>query len=142
MGGDYVVKQISPEVEGAGNTALILEIIFGIFGLLGIGHVYTNRTALGIGLMVGWWIYIVIAATISSLTLGIAACIFVPLSLVIPIISGVQARTYARQNVETGNWGSVAKVAGGGCLLVVLSIVLIFVIFGGLAALFSLAGSY
>lgn len=141
MGDDYVVKQISPEVEGAGNTALILEIVFGIFGLLGIGHVYTNRTALGIGLMVGWWIYIVIAAAISSLTLGFAACIFVPLSIAIPIISGVQARTYARQNVETGNWGSVAKVAGGGCLLVVLSIVLIFFVFGGLAALFSLAGS-
>jgi hypothetical protein len=46
----YVTKQLSPEVEGAATTSLWLEIIFGIFSLLGIGHVYSGRTALG-----GWY---------------------------------------------------------------------------------------
>lgn len=49
----YVVRQSSPETEGAATTALWLEIIFGLFSLLGIGHVYSGRTALGIALMIG-----------------------------------------------------------------------------------------
>jgi hypothetical protein len=36
----YYTKQISPETEGASTTALWLEIVFGLFSLLGIGHVY------------------------------------------------------------------------------------------------------
>lgn len=138
MDSQYVVKQISPDVEGAGTIALILEIIFGFFGLLGIGHVYTNRIAVGIVLMVVWWVFLGIAAGISSATLGIGLCLFVPIYLVVPIISGIQARTYARRQGEVGNWGSVAMVAGGGCLLLVIgSIALSFLFFGGLAALSS-----
>jgi hypothetical protein len=49
----YIIKQLNPETEGAGATALWLEIIFGIFSLLGIGHVYSGRKLLGIILMVG-----------------------------------------------------------------------------------------
>ena len=74
----YVVSQVSPETEGAATTALWLEIIFGLFSLLGVGHIYTGRIALGIILMIGWWLYIVFAAFVSAITLGIAACLFGP----------------------------------------------------------------
>ena len=137
MGEQYVVKETSPEVEGASNIALVLEIVFGLFGLLGIGHVYTNRIAVGIGLLIGWWIYIIVAVFIGSLTLGFGFCLFVPIYIAVPIISGIQARTYAKSAGETGNWGVVAGVAGGGCLIVILINVLFFVVLGGIAALFS-----
>jgi uncharacterized membrane protein YiaA len=119
----YVVRQVSPETEGAATTSLWLEIIFGIFALLGIGHVYSGRKLLGIALMVGWWIYIAFAGFISTITLGLGACIFVPIYFAVPIISGIQARTYTQKIGGKGSWQSVAAVAGGGCLFVILIIV-------------------
>ena len=124
------------DVEGASNIAAILEIVFGFFGLLGIGHVYTGRLLLGVVLMVAWWIYISLAAFISSLTLGIAACVFIPLGIAVPIISGIQARSYIRRTEGRGNWGKVAVVAGGGCLVVIV-IVVLFVVLGVGASLLS-----
>jgi hypothetical protein len=129
------VKQVSPETEGAATTALVLEIVFGLFSLLGIGHVYGGRTVLGIALMIGWWAFIGVAGFASTITLGIAACLFIPLFIAVPIISGIQARTYLKTQEGTGSWQSVALVAGGGCLLVIVSIVLIFVFVIGLGAL-------
>lgn len=122
----YVVRQSSPETEGAATTALWLEIIFGLFSLLGIGHVYSGRTALGIALMIGWWVYIAIATVISIITLGFGACLFAPLYLAVPIISGVQARTYTQRVGGQGSWQSVGLVAGGGCLLVILLFAALF----------------
>jgi hypothetical protein len=132
----YVVRQSSPETEGAATTAMWLEIIFGIFSLLGIGHVYSGRTVLGIALMIGWWAYIAVATFISLITLGFGACLFVPLYFAVPIISGIQARTYTQKIGGKGSWQSVGLVAGGGCLLVILSIVALFA-FGILTSMLS-----
>lgn len=119
----YVIRQTSPETEGAATTALWLEIIFGIFSLLGIGHVYSGRTLLGIALMVGWWFYIAVAGIISVVTLGLGACVFIPIYFAVPIISGIQARTYTQKIGGKGSWKSVALVGGGGCLVVIIIIV-------------------
>jgi hypothetical protein len=124
----YVVRQASPETEGAATTALWLEIIFGIFSLLGIGHVYSGRTLLGIILMVGWWIYITVAVFLSTITLGFGACLFVPIYFAVPIISGIQARTYIQKSNGKGSWLSVALVGGGGCLLVIITIIVLVVL--------------
>jgi hypothetical protein len=128
-----LVKQASPETEGAATTSLWLEIIFGIFSLLGVGHVYSGRTLIGILLMVGWWIYIAVAGFLSTITLGIGACVFVPIYFAVPIISGIQARTYTLKTEGKGNWTHVAFVAGGGCLLVLIAIAVLAVL-GILAA--------
>ena len=96
----YIANQASPETEGAAATAMWLETIFGFFSLLGIGHVYTGRVGLGVGLTILWWIYIAISWVVSTMTLGFAACLFVPLFIAIPIISGIQARTYMRKKAE------------------------------------------
>ncbi len=117
----YLVRQVSPETEGAATTALWLEIIFGIFSLLGIGHVYSGRTWLGIALMLGWWIYIGVATFFSTITLGFGACLFVPIYFAVPIISGIQARTYTQKISGKGNWLPVALVGGGGCLVVIIA---------------------
>lgn len=136
MSEQQVFKQLSPEVEGAGNIALVLEMIFGWFGLLGIGHVFTGRIALGIALLVGWWLFFGISAFLATITFGLALCILLPIWLAAPVISGIQARSYARQAAETGNWGSVAVVGGFGCLLAVIVSAgfLILFVFAGLAA--------
>jgi hypothetical protein len=134
----YLVNQVSPESEGAATTALWLEIIFGIFSLLGVGHVYSGRTWLGIALMVGWWVYIAVAGFLSTITLGLGACLFVPLYIAVPIISGIQARTYMQKTNGKGHWLPVGLVAGGGCILMIAVVVVVT-----LAALgiFAIAGS-
>ncbi|HAY83823.1 MAG TPA: hypothetical protein DCY42_02555 [Chloroflexi bacterium] len=128
----------SQETQTAGNTAMILEIVFGLFGQLGIGHVYTGRLGLGIGLLLGWWIYIAVATTITTATVGFAGCIFVPIGIIVPIISGLQAKKHMLEKGGDGDWGKVAIVGIGGCLtFIILSAIVIFVIFGGLAAFWS-----
>ena len=118
----YLVKQVSPETEGAATTSLWLEIIFGLFSLLGLGHVYSGRTWLGIALMIGWWIYIAIASFFSTITAGLGLCLFVPIYIAVPIISGIQARMYTQKTAAKGNWLNTVLVGGGGCLLVVVFI--------------------
>ena len=85
--------------------------------------------------MIGWWLFIVLGGFIFTVTLGIAACLFVPLYFAVPIISGIQAHTYIQKTGGTGNWSSVAAAAGGGCLLVIVAIVLVVVFIIGLGVL-------
>lgn len=134
-------QPVSPEVQAAATTALILEIVFGLFSLFGIGHVYSGRLGLGLALMVGWWVYIAAAGFISALTGGLAGCLAVPIYIAAPIISGLQASAHVKRSQATGSWKSVGLVAGVGCLVVVgLICALTFfgvISLGFLSALFS-----
>ena len=82
--------------------------------------------------MFGWWIYIGAAATIISITVGLAGCVLGPLYLAVPIISGIQARTYMKKRGGTGSWLPVGLIAGGGCLLSIAAIVIFIFVLGGL----------
>lgn len=42
----------SVEVASAATTALILEILFGLIGVLGVGHAYGRRLGLAIVLFI------------------------------------------------------------------------------------------
>ena len=134
-------QPIPSDVQAAATTSLILEIIFGFFGLLGIGHVYSGRTPLGIALMAGWWVYLIIAGIVSSVTAGLGACLFIPIYLAVPILSGIQASAYAKRAQSTGSWESVAVAGGIGCLAVVTVCLLSIFALGGLAFLSSLLQS-
>jgi hypothetical protein len=125
-----VIRQASPETEGAATTSLWLEIIFGLFSLLGLGHVYSGRTLLGIGLMLGWWVYIIVAGFLSAITAGFGLCLFIPIYIAVPIFSGIQARTYVHKTGGKGNWKNVALVGGGGCLVIILVAVGILLLVG------------
>ena len=116
----YIMSQTSPETEGAATTALWLEIIFGFFGFLGVGHTYGGRTLLGISLMGAWWVYIVIESFAATFTVGLSLCLTIPLHIAVPIISGIQARTQIKKVNGTGNWPPVGMVVGGGCLSLIL----------------------
>lgn len=134
-------ETFSPEVQAAATTSLILEILFGLFSLLGVGHVYSGRLGLGLALMVGWWVYLAIAGVGSTLTGGLAGCVFVPIYLAAPIISGLQASAYVKKTHATGSWKTVALVAGAGCLIIAGTICLLsflgVISLGFLTALFS-----
>jgi hypothetical protein len=136
----YASQPLPPDVQGASTTALWLEIIFGLFGLLGVGHAYAGRLLIGALLLFGWWVFIGLGAFITSLTFGIAACVFGPLFIAGPIVSGIQARTYVQREYCTGSWTSVIGLAGGGCILmIVVIVILVFVVGIGIFSLEALS---
>jgi hypothetical protein len=68
------------------NTAFLLEIILGFFGLLGIGYMYAGRTNDGVIRLIVWFAYDVLATCMIALLLSVIvglACI--PIQLIIQI---------------------------------------------------------
>jgi len=82
------------------GIAMVLEIVGGLFGLFGIGWIYSGNTAVGVMLLAGgifWIIIIIIAAAISAA----AACFCtVPLSLVVTAVSSFSLFNYTKQHPE------------------------------------------
>ena len=113
------------EVQAASTTSLILEAVFGLSGILGLGHMYSGRVARGIGLMVFWWIYIAIAVFLSSITAGLAAFLLGPIYVAFPLLSGVNASAYVKKTQATVSWTPVLIGGVGGCLLLLAFICLL-----------------
>jgi len=68
------------------NSAFLLELIGGFFGLLGIGHMYVGQTNDGILRLVLWLAYTAIAWVIIALTSGIfIGLLCIPAQLLIQI---------------------------------------------------------
>jgi hypothetical protein len=87
---------IAANTEARAKNALLLETIAGYIGFLGLGHIYAGRALLGIGLMVGWWIGLMIIAGIAAT--GVGLLIALPAFFGIPYFSGTRARDYIRTN--------------------------------------------
>jgi TM2 domain-containing membrane protein YozV len=81
--GATVTSQRDPQ------TAMILEIIAGLFGFLGIGHFYAGRTNVGLGLLIGWWVFLGIEVVLMAFVIGLC---LLPLNLIVPIVSGMWVR--------------------------------------------------
>ena len=72
------------------NTAFIIELIGGFFGLLGIGYLYAGKTQDGILRLVIWLIYNVIVWTgILALSAIIIGVVCIPLQLVVQIAAPI-----------------------------------------------------
>lgn len=127
---DLEALKAQRRADDKGTNALILEILFGIFGILGVGHIYASRVGVGLALMVGYWVYGFIAFLITSVTVGFAACLFLPLSLAIVIFSGIKARDYLRQYGDTVETGKMLLFVGGGCLGLLVILFLISTLIG------------
>ena len=86
--------RISDALENRARNAMIIEIIGGLFGLLGIGHIYGGNTNMGILLLIGWLVGGVILVML-ALT-GFGVCLAVPIWVAVPVFSGIKARDYVR----------------------------------------------
>ena len=78
------------------NIAMLIEIVLGIFGFLGVGHILAGRVVPGIVMLVSWWIAIALGWTvgvvIAVLTLGLGLCLAPIFWLGVPIASGIWLR--------------------------------------------------
>ena len=114
------------------TLAMIIEAVFGFFGLLGIGWMYVGSIGRGILLMLGMWVFIAVESFLGAITGGLAMCLFVPLHLVILAFSAIKVRDHVRQTDAQGS-GVVIIVAIialiGFCvtIFIVVPIILAFV---------------
>lgn len=78
--GKATTREVDP------NTAFLIELIGGFFGLLGIGYIYVGRTNDGVLRLVLWILYDIVAFVIISLLLAvIVGFVCIPVQLVIQI---------------------------------------------------------
>jgi hypothetical protein len=122
------------ELERVASNTRILEIIFGLFGGFGIGWLYAGNYGMAITLLIFSVLYSVIGWSTITLTAGICACIFIPISLAIAFLSGNNARAWAMKNRAQG---SILRVIGGIVALAVIVIILITTIGAAIAGIVS-----
>lgn len=80
-------------------VALLLELIGGFFGFLGIGWIYAGRPALGVALLVSYWLLDWIIGLILAVgTLGAWCCVWPAQNLLFGALSGY----LAYRSVEQG----------------------------------------
>lgn len=82
------------------STALLIELIPGLFGFLGIGYLWAGETALGLVLLIGYWSFWALIGVMTVLTLGLLLCFFpffIMFFFAAPIVSAVLLQKRLRQ---------------------------------------------
>ena len=73
----------------------VLEVLGGFFGFLGIGWIYAGRPAMGILLLVSYWLLDwIIGLTLTIGTLGVWCCVWPAQNLIFGAISGYLAHRW------------------------------------------------
>ena len=69
------------------TIAAILELVGGYFGLLGLGWMFGGDLLRGIFILFGYMILLGIGGFLVWITFGLLGLIFVPLYIIVPLIS-------------------------------------------------------
>jgi len=106
-----IQQNIQPQSDSTDIIAMVLEIIFGLFGILGVGWLYVGNFLVGGLLFVGWFLVLgailLLFTVFSTVTLGIGtlfACCIPPISISIAVISGIKVRDHVRNTGVRGNF--------------------------------------
>ena len=67
--------------------AVILELVGGYLGLLGLGWIFGGDVLRGILILLGYAILLGVGGFLVAITFGILGLIFVPLYIIVPVIS-------------------------------------------------------
>ena len=73
-------------------VALLLEVVGGFFGFLGIGWIYAGRSAMGILLLIVYWMLDwIIGLALAISILGVWCCVWPAQNLIFGALSGYLA---------------------------------------------------
>ncbi|MCD4738205.1 MAG: hypothetical protein K8R89_02970 [Anaerolineae bacterium] len=142
-------QQSPTSYDSSDTIAMVIEIVCGIFGMLGMGWIYVGNYIVGIGLFVGWLVMLFVGMLIPTLlttvTLGIGAfsyCCLPPLGIVGAVISGLRLRDYVRNTGAQGNVVFLIIAIIVALLLLCLAIAIPLFALGGFAVISESMGSY
>jgi len=82
------------------GIALILEILPGLFGLLGLGWIYSGNTKKGVTWLVVVLVWDMFALSIVAATAGFGLCFTIPANITMVAISALSLSTYTKQHPE------------------------------------------
>jgi hypothetical protein len=82
------------------SLAIVLEVVPGLFGLLGIGWIYSGFTSAGIAWLVGFLIWNIIALVICIFTVGVGCLCTLPVNLVVLIASVMALNSQIQDHSE------------------------------------------
>lgn len=89
--------------DSTDTIALVLELVFGIFGILGTGWLYAGNVAVGLALLFGFFILLIGEAIGVALTAGLVACFLIPVNICIAVVSAFKARDHVRNTSARGH---------------------------------------
>jgi TM2 domain-containing membrane protein YozV len=90
----------APRPSKSRGLALVLEIIFGLFGLLGIGWIYAGNLGTGLVFM---FVYLGLAFTFiiaDVVTSGVCCLVTAPIQLIIVLLSIVMLNGYINKRTD------------------------------------------
>ncbi|HEY88517.1 MAG TPA: hypothetical protein G4N98_02110 [Thermoflexia bacterium] len=142
-------QQSPTSYDSSDTIAMVIEIVFGIFGMLGMGWIYVGNYIMGIGLFVGWLVVLFVGMLIPTIFTtftaglgGFSYCCLPPLSIVGAIISGLRLRDYVRNTRAQGNIAHLIIAIIVALLLLCLAIAIPLFALGGFAIISESMGSY
>lgn len=90
----------APRAPKDRSLALVFEILPGLFGILGIGWIYSGQTTAGLlwlGCSLGWGLVAVITVALTS---GFGCFCTVPISLILLAVSATSLNSYTKSRPE------------------------------------------
>ena len=100
-------------LDNTDTVAMILEIVFGIFGLMGMGWLYAGNILTSILIFIGFTLFLLVESGLIAITGGLCACVALPANIGIAVFSAFRVRDYVRR---TGARGSVLRVVIAGLI--------------------------
>ena len=87
--------RLGPDVKDP-TTGLLIELIPGFFGFMGVGWLWAGETAIGIALLLGFWVFLAVEIALMFVLIGFC---LLPVNLIAPIASAIllQRRLKERQ---------------------------------------------
>jgi hypothetical protein len=98
---------------------MILEIVFGLFGIMGMGWLYAGNILTAVLVFIGFTIFVLVEAALIALTGGLCGCLALPANIGIAVFSATRVRDYVRRTRARGSMVYVIIAGIIGIVLVV-----------------------
>jgi TM2 domain-containing membrane protein YozV len=96
--GQYILVQPRPLKQK--STAMLIEILPGLFGLYGFGRIYAGDTGTGVAWLIGGIIWSMIAVIIDLATGGFGFLCTLPVNIICVVICAMTLSSYANKHPE------------------------------------------
>lgn len=96
----YPPGYIRPKSAKDRGLALVLEIVPDLFGIYGIGWIYSGNSSTGVAWLIGGLVWDVIAIIIAAVTGGIALFCTIPVNILLTALSATSLNTYTKNHPE------------------------------------------
>lgn len=94
----YVIAPAKPPKDK--SIAMILEILLGLFGIYGIGRIYSGQTTAGIIWLIAMLVWGAISAVLAVVTVSISLLCTLPINIIVLAIDLFTFNDYTKQHPE------------------------------------------